>query len=433
MKAMASQGMPKFLSKCFNESGSIFRLKILGAPYSQIIACGDPHLCRMILQDKTSMKNKRVEKFRLVHDGGDDIFTSDGIFWKHARKGIAPAFSNAHIQRMNKVVNQKVEDFTKKLDVWADKGESFDVGVEMIDITLSVICDAAFEYPLSIQEKDAFLRHVEIVTKEVRLGLSTPLRWKFGALIPSYRKSCRSAKSLLAFGMRILESYRQLESPTKGTVIDLIANNKNYKSDKERASDVLVLLLAGYDTTGYTISWILIALAKNQEEQSKLQKELKSMAVNIRTSSVGLNNVIKEGMRLTTLFPVGSPRVLTHDFIVNADEVNGLENDILIPKNSMVFCSQMLLNHNPKYHKDPSVFNPSRWLDPSEEALSSFMPFALGRRNCVGQYLAKVEIVNVLSSLCADYTFSVEDEGSFNLAITYHPVGARLRVSKSKM
>jgi len=93
----------------------------------------------------------------------------------------------------------------------------------------------------------------------------------------------------------------------------------------------------------------------------------------------------------------------------------------------------MLLNHNPKYHNDPGVFKPSRWLDPSEEALLSCMPFSLGRRNCVGQSLAKVEIANVLSRLCANYTFTVEDEGDFNMSITYHPVGARLLVSKAKM
>jgi len=165
----------------------------------------------------------------------------------------------------------------------------------------------------------------------------------------------------------------------------------------------------------------------------KLQKELNSTAVDKRTSSVGLNNVIKEGMRLTTVAPMGSVRALTHDLVVNADEKNGLENDILIPKGAVVMCSQMLLNHNPKYYDDSGVFKPSRWLNPSEEALSSFMPFSLGRRNCVGQSLAKVEIVNVLSRLCTNYTFTVEEEGTFDLSITYRPVGAQLLVSKAKL
>jgi len=274
---------------------------------------------------------------------------------------------------------------------------------------------------------------VDIVVKEVRCGMAVPLRWKFGAFIPNVRRARKSGKSLLALGMKILESYRQLKSPIKGTVVDLIANNENYKTDKERASDILLLLFGGHDTTAYTLSWTLLALAKNPEEQLKLQKELNSTAVDKRTSSVGLNNVIKEGMRLTTVAPMGSVRALTHDLVVNADEKNGLENDILIPKGAVVMCSQMLLNHNPKYYDDSGVFKPSRWLNPSEEALSSFMPFSLGRRNCVGQSLAKVEIVNVLSRLCTNYTFTVEEEGTFDLSITYRPVGAQLLVSKAKL
>ena len=79
---------------------------------------------------------------------------------------------------------------------------------------------------------------------------------------------------------------------------------------------------------------------------------------------------------------------------------------------------------------NPNVFDPSRWDNPSDDALKAFMPFSLGRKNCIGQSLAKAEIETVLASLFVDYQFSVDSEGTAEFTFAYHPVGARLFVSK---
>ena len=41
----------------------------------------------------------------------------------------------------------------------------------------------------------------------------------------------------------------------------------------------------------------------------------------------------------------------------------------------------------------------------------ALLPFALGVRNCIGQYLALSEIYSVLSRLVTDYKFDIENEG----------------------
>eukprot|EP00551_Chaetoceros_affinis_P006897 CAMPEP_0203679336 /NCGR_PEP_ID=MMETSP0090-20130426/35292_1 /ASSEMBLY_ACC=CAM_ASM_001088 /TAXON_ID=426623 /ORGANISM="Chaetoceros affinis, Strain CCMP159" /LENGTH=498 /DNA_ID=CAMNT_0050546947 /DNA_START=33 /DNA_END=1529 /DNA_ORIENTATION=- len=430
IKIITSNRFPSAMLEWSREYGDIFQLQLPIMTQPRFIITGNVDLCRQVLNDKTSVKTDLYNVYKLVHDGGDDILTSENAFWKHSRKGIAPAFSSNHIKRMNEVIDRKIDDFTMKLETFAENEESFDVGVEMIHLTLSIICDSAFQYSMTLEERNMFLTELEIVLREVELGW-IPYRWTFGLFIPAVRRARKAGRILLAFSMKILESYRQLESPVKGTVVDLIANNKGYKNDKERASDILMLLVGGHDSTAFTLAWTLMELAKNKEEQNKLQKELNSIDVDKRRSSVGLNCVIKEAMRLRTVAPLGSPREVARDILFNTEERNGLKREIFIPKGSLVLCSQILLNRNPKYHEDPDIFKPSRWVEPSEHALASFMPFSLGRRNCVGQSLAKAELVNVLSRLCAKYTFSIEDEGGVDLVLTHQPVGARLSVSKA--
>ena len=428
IKSLTSKDLPyNLLDWAKDIPGSTYQLRVPLLPYPMFVVTGDHEVCRKVLSDRSSPKTRGVETLRILHDGGDDLFTSEGTFWKHSRKGIAPAFSSNNVKNMNHIAIKKTEEFTKKLNELSMSGESFDVGHEMLHLTLSIISEAAYQYPISLNERIMFLEELDIVFTESRKG-RIPLRWKFGSYIPEVRRAREGGKKLVAFALKILAAYRQLESPLKGTVIDLIACNKNYKDDKERASDILILLIAGHDTTAFSLAWTLLELAKNQSEQAKLQYELRCLPEEIRCSSSVLSCVLKESQRLRPVLPIGSCRIVMQDIVVKKKGIK--EKDILIPKGSAVMCSTILLNYNPNYHMDPYSFKPSRWIDPSEDSLASLMPFSLGRRNCIGQPLAKAEMVNVLSKLCTDYDFHVHNEGKEALVLTHQLVGARLYASR---
>ena len=161
---------------------------------------------------------------------------------------------------------------------------------------------------------------------------------------------------LLELGTNILESYRAMDNPTKGTVIDQIAQNTSYKTDKERVSDILVMLFAGHDTTAFSLSWTLLELAKKPHEQRLLRNELRSHPEEERMSSTMLRNVVKEGMRLQPVAPIQN-RVINKDIIYKRE---GNSKGFLIPKGSLVVCNHFLHCRNEKYFKDPDEFMPSR-------------------------------------------------------------------------
>ena len=51
------------------------------------------------------------------------------------------------------------------------------------------------------------------------------------------------------FGWKILTAFREKTVTTKGTVIECIANDKDYQSDSEPTDDIVVFLIAGHGTT----------------------------------------------------------------------------------------------------------------------------------------------------------------------------------------
>ncbi|GFH53033.1 hypothetical protein CTEN210_09509 [Chaetoceros tenuissimus] len=381
---------------------------------------GDPEILKKILTDKSASKPTLYHRSRHIHDGGTNLFSENDERWYHARKSIIYSFSPSHVRRMKDVTVEKLNDFVKHMDSF--QGNSFDVGKEMIKLTLKIICDAAFEYDMSIEEQNEFLTELEIVLKENRRG-SIPLRWKLGKLIPSVRRARLGSKRLAALGARMLVAYRQIENPTKGTVMDRIVNDKKYKSDKERINDMLILLVAGHDTTAYSLAWTLKELARHPAEQDKLRFALLNVSEDDRYNLKELTNVIKEGLRLNPVAAAGGLRVCSKDIVI--DKHSEGSTPIVIPKGTAIFLSLMMCLHHPDYFHDPDSFSPSRW-EVEGNQNDAYMPFLIGPRNCLGQSLAYAEIRTVLARLIAEFEFSIEDEGSNEFFATYKPIGCRL-------
>ena len=85
--------------------------------------------------------------------------------------------------------------------------------------------------------------------------------------------------------------------------------------------------------------------------------------------------------------------------------------------------------------KDPEKFLPDRWAEDAPEAekqrlKDTFFPFALGKRNCVGQNLAKMELRLILASMLRNYRFELQTEFSKDYFLTMKPVNAMFRVYK---
>merc|ERR1711971_1335436 len=107
----------------------------------------------------------------------------------------------------------------------------------------------------------------------------------------------------------------------------------------------MVFLVAGYDTTGMTLSWICYELAKNPDLQRRLQEEVdaayeaaggKTPDYNDIQGFTFLDQLIQESLRLHTVITL--QRVVT----------------------------------SPKYYPNPTVFNPDNF---SKEAKASRSPY----------------------------------------------------------
>lgn len=432
LRALSGTRGPQFFLQNIRAVGDIHRIN-LSTPRGKPIVIADPELQRTIFLDKESTKPDSYKIIRLVMEC-PDILTGEGLAWRHARKGIAPAFSSQHISRMTDVVSEMMQEWIEtRLESFAESGESFDVCKEMLNLTLRIITKSAFNYEISQEEIDQYLHDSPFITKE-RIKWRIPFRRRMSMFIPAVREANECAKRLVSLSSKILQAYKESDTTLPGSCIDLIINNPNYKNDIHRCCDINVLIGAGHETSAYSVAWTLLELARNPSIQSDLNRVLKkeseqSGGQGDYSNVKELQNVVAESMRLNPVIGTGSVRVLARDIVVES-KIEG-EPDMLIPKGSSAFLTPYGRNRNANYYDQPDVFLPERWNDISiKNALKELMPFAVGRRDCVGQSLANAEIMTVLPKLLLDYNFTVVDEGRVENFVTMKPLGARLVAKK---
>ncbi|RXG53737.1 cytochrome P450 2L1 [Armadillidium vulgare] len=89
-----------------------------------------------------------------------------------------------------------------------------------------------------------------------------------------------------------------------------------------------------------------------------------------------------------------------------------------IAKNSVIFGFTEALHFNSKFFDSPKEFKPERFLsdigkfDPPKEG---FLPFGIGKRLCIGESLARMELLIFVVTLVQHLEFTVPEGTSLNI------------------
>jgi cytochrome P450 len=427
VEMISGKEFPWFMLSVMKElNSSVFRLSLPIPGTPMVVAVGELETVREILTDPLSKKPAAIYgSFENVTNRHPSIFSLNGEPWAARRKSIAPAFSSNHIRRMNRVAVEKTEIWIKeKLRPMVEEGKSFDVAKEMIGITLSAICETAFEYDMPDEEKSIFVSELDLTLKEFMFKTTVnPLRKVFGSFLPDRRRAFQASKNVSKISRNIMDAYKRLEAPAKDTIIDRIMKSVAYKNDDERLADITVFLIGGHDTTAYSLAWILLELARNPMQMTKLRKSLSNVPPEDWSRSEVLGKIVKEGVRLHPVSAGGSMRTVGRDIET--------KTGMLLPKGSIIFMPFIMLLRNPNIFENENTFQPSRWETPTKEMTDAFVPFALGKQNCIGQSLANAELHCIAARICAEFDLEVKEEGTVDYFLTLKPVGARLIARKA--
>ncbi|XP_021953079.2 methyl farnesoate epoxidase [Folsomia candida] len=175
------------------------------------------------------------------------------------------------------------------------------------------------------------------------------------------------------------------------------------------------LYLAGTDTIATTLSWMILYLSKFPQIQKKFQQEIESVTGNTRKITVSdrpnmpyTQALIAETLRFSSIVPQGVQHRVLKDQTYQG---------FLIPKDTVITANLYYIHFNPKIWRDPENFRPDRFLSPDGKSFKrhdSLIPFSTGRRQCLGESLARDSIFLFSTNIAQRFNLEFDKNGPEN-------------------
>ncbi|XP_071981283.1 cytochrome P450 2G1-like [Engystomops pustulosus] len=182
---------------------------------------------------------------------------------------------------------------------------------------------------------------------------------------------------------------------------------------------VFDMFLGGAETTSVTLNFGILHFIKYPEIQEKLHQEIDQVIGRTREPRLEdrnqmpyMNAIIHEVQRISDVLPMGCIRSATRDVTVRGYK---------IPKGMDVLPVLSTVLQDPTQFETPGKFNINHFLDENGKFRKNngFMPFAAGKRVCIGESLVRMEIFIIFATILQKFTLkSVVDPKDLDISPT---------------
>ncbi|XP_063757956.1 cytochrome P450 2K1-like [Eleginops maclovinus] len=351
---------------------------------------------------------------------GHGVVFSNGESWKEMRRF---ALTNLRDFGMGKRAceDKIIEECNYLMEVFKNcKGEAFDTAKPMNCAVSNIICSIVYGSRFEYDDPE-FTSLVDRTNRNILL-LGSPSIQVYN-MFPRIAKWVANRKELHTMTAANKEQNRRLFSRLKETLNPQMCRGfvdsfllrkqnledsgitKSHFHDNNLLQTVLNLFAAGTDTTATTLRWGLLFMAKYPKIQDQVREELSTVMgvrqaqVEDRKSLPFTDAVIHETQRLANIVPMAIPHKTTKDVTFQGH---------FIKKGTTVYPLLTSVLYDESEWEHPRSFYPAHFLDKDGKFVKrdAFMPFSAGRRVCLGESLARMELFIFFTSLLQHFRFT---------------------------
>ncbi|KAF7639674.1 hypothetical protein Mgra_00001000 [Meloidogyne graminicola] len=373
-------------------------------------------------------------------NGNYGVIRTEGNRWRTMRRFTLKAMRDLGMGRSNleqKFFNDFQQLIAEPLIKQIKQSEDGSIIIKRIDQMIDILAGSTinqmlFGYPFNEEKLEDFYNLKETLEKQ-RLTI-TSIRGRLLMGMPWLRYFPLFNTTFKEFDLQVTSTYKFFESNIFETIKKRRENNNNKEEEEEKHKDLVNyfldqmeeikrneenennlnefnienlrslcydLFLAGQETICITLNFLLLYLLLDQRVQLKLQKELDDFKEKFKITNLKekyfrmvnrcelpyTNAVINETQRLCNLLPLN----LSHKTTKNVELFN---KKIKLPKGIAIVPQISCVLYDEKIFPKPYCFIPERFIssDGSFKRIDEFIPFSLGKRQCLGESLAKMEL-----------------------------------------
>lgn len=311
--------------------------------------------------------------------------------------------------------------------------------VEVLELLSAVTMDFVSAYIFGLDDTSTFVDDVEARQKHLTLQPKTEKNWiwtGFGAssgdkIVASARGKVKDVCLQMLDRVATEESIKNgYSTETEPVVYEQLRQHLCPAVEKgspsklsnslrlTMASELMDNMVAGTETTSWTLTYVFHELSLRPELQSKLRAEL--LAVDPWSEIVVdqaflrkldalhlLNAIVLESLRLNPAVPGSQHRIVPHGSLT-------ILCGYQIPAGTRVGAQAYSLHRNSYVFPSPEKWRPQRWFEASpahrEEMMKWFWAFGSGARGCIGKDFAMLELKLLVAVVYAKFTSSIADD-----------------------
>ncbi|KAK7021790.1 hypothetical protein SK128_010779 [Halocaridina rubra] len=415
---------PRYFNRMAEKYGPLYSLQL---GLRRVVVINSSHWLTQAFVRQGDMFNHRPRGTVLSFImGGKGIADAEDQVWRESRRFTLHVLRDFGMGKssVEAYVNRELHDF---LETTQKKvGQPYDVHYDLATSVLNIVWHMfvgerftmgdknlkwivdSLEMSLTLVEQGGFLNYTPMLQfigtflkpKAFKVGANVKHRLDyFTQLIADHKNNLDNPDRPFDFMYEYLaEQRKQIEQGRKDIVF----------TDNQLKWLISDLFIVGLDTTVTTLRWCLLFLVRHPEIEEKLFQELDSVIgidrhptyedrLRMPYTEAFINEVFRYGS-ITPLALHGNPEETT---------LNGFR----IPKRSWIIGNIYGIHWDRNVWNDPENFRPERFIDKDGQLIRSenVVAFSVGRRNCLGESLARIETFQFLTGMLQKYKFGVPE------------------------
>lgn len=340
--------------------------------------------------------------------GENSLLLIEGNPHRKRRKLLLPPF---HGERMQ-VYGQLICDLTRNIIDQLQPNQTFEARQVSQKVSLQVILEAVY----GLQDSNRAQELKQRITKLTNIFESTLasallffpwVQKDLGAWSP-WGNFLRQQKAIDALIYQELATRRTQNISDRQDILSLMMSARDETgealSDSELRDELMTLMLAGHETTASAIAWSLYWVHRYPKIKAKLEAEIVSLGKDPDPMEIAklpyLDAVCQETLRIYPIAMLTFPRVVQKPM-----ELMGYKLEV----GQILLGCIYLLHQREDVYPEPTKFKPERFLK-REFSAYEFFPFGGGKRRCIGEALAQLEMKLVLATVISQFELELASQ-----------------------
>jgi cytochrome P450 len=424
--------------------GPMFTIRLGPKP---VFVSSDTSLLQTVLHERPH----RYRRFSPIESvlsemGGNGVFSAEGDAWLPQRKLVMHALGANHFRAFFPAMQAITMRLLNQWRSAARNGEPVDMCRDLTRYTVDTTTTLAFgEDPNTLEQAGGVIQdQMALVFPMILSRINAPFPWWRYFKLPKDRQFDHALQAVQQYAAGMIQRARERRTAQPGSepqnLLDAMLaageESGSVMSDQVIFANTLTVLMAGEDTTAFSLAWAMYLLCRNPQVQDRMHDAARQAFGDaplcptfddVRKLDY-FDGVAHEAMRLKPIAPLLFFEPV-HDVVLGG---------VALPAGTPMFFSLRPAMQDPHRFGRPDEFLPERWsaghaqVQPHD--VHAFLQFGSGPRVCPGRHLASVEQRLVLSMLARHFTMTlagspddVKEESAFTMRPSSMVVRLKLR------